>query len=510
MTGSGHRMLIKGGRVLTMDPPPGDRGRADILIENGLIRDVAPAIDHPDAEILDAADMIVMPGFVDCHRHMWQTQLRAMTADWSLFDYSSRIRSIYSSFYDPEDAYLGCYAGFLEALNAGVTTIVDHAHIMNSPDHADETVRAFQDAKIRGILCYGLFNNPKPDDPVSFDVFNPPAWRFDDALRVRRDLLAPDDGRVRFGLALTETEWFPLELTRRELDLARELGAARISAHVGLGAMSRHTRFVERLARAGLLGPDLLCVHGWSLTDRELKHLADCGASVVTTVETELQMGMGFPALSRVLAQGGRAGIGVDIVSNQSADMFTQIRLILAVQRALENEDLARRNMMPEKIRLKARDLLEAATIGGAGAAGLDNRTGSITPGKEADIIMIRSDAVNMTPTLDPVNTVVMCANVGDVDTVLVAGEPVKRGGRLLGVDWPCISSMLRQSSEKILNQGREKGFDRAETLVNEIFPLTPQAARVSRIAALLMRVPFLQPKILQAVADRVEKLGRP
>jgi len=496
-------MLIRGGRVLTMDPALGDYEQADLLIEDGSIREVSPSIRTGTSlgiETVDARNMIVMPGFVDCHRHMWQTQLRAITADWSLFDYSARIRSVYSSFYEPEDAYVGCYAGFLEAVQAGTTCIVDHAHIMNSPDHADETVRAFRESGMRGILCYGLFNNPRPEESIGISVFETPQQMLDDARRVRKKHFASDNGLVRMGLALTETEWFPTELARREIEFAREIKAKRISIHAGMAALSRHTRYIERLSRLGLMGPDLLFVHGSSLNDRDLKCIAEAGAAVVSTPETELQMGMGFPVLSRVMESGGRPSLGIDIVSNNSADMLTQIRLNLQVQRALENDRLDRKGMMPRNIRLKARDLLEIATIGGARAIGLDSEIGSLTPGKQADLIMIRADTVNMLPVNDPAAAVVMCANVGDVDTVMIGGRIRKRNGRLTDPDWPSISRKLVESRDRITEGGKRKGFSMSERMAAEIFPVTPKIARQTRFAGMFLRFPFLREPMLRMI----------
>jgi len=488
-----------------MDPETGDFEKADILIRNDEIAAIAPVIDVEDARVLDAAGMIVLPGFVDCHRHMWQTQLRGLTADFSLFDYSARIRSTYSSFYEPQDTYLGCYAGFLEAINAGTTTIIDHAHIMNSPDHSDEVVRAFKDSGIRGILCYGLFSNLGPNEDPSQAVFTTPQTKLDDARRIKKQHFSAKDGMLEMGLALTETEWFPLELTVRETQFAREIEAKKISAHAGMAALSRSTHFIDRLYRAGILGPDFLFVHGASFTARDLAMIADSGASVVSTPETELQMGMGFPVLFRALSAGVNAALGVDIVSNNSGDMFNQMRLNLQIQRALENDLLDRKGMAPKEIRLKVRDILEVGTIGGARAAGLDSMTGSLKPGKKADIIMIRTDTVNMAPVNNPVGSVVLCANASDVDTVLAGGKILKQYGKLVGVDWPKIAADLEESRLKIIQGGREKGFEKAESLLEDIFPITPKLANQSRIAGLAMRLPFLREPILGQVMKQME-----
>ena len=445
----GGRLLIRGGRVLTMDARLGDLDEADILVEGDRIAAVAARVDAGDAPSIDAAGMIVLPGFVDAHRHVWQTQLRTVATDWSLFDYFSRMRSIYSSFYEPEDAYLGNYAGALEALNAGITTIVDHCHIINSPRHADEAVRGLSDAGIRGIFCYGLFPNPT-QHPFRMEIR--PAWRFDDARRVRREHFSAAGGLLEFGIAPTEVEAMPFEDLVAEIAFARELGAQRISCHVAMGAYDRGRRVVAQLAQAGLLHDDLLFVHGSALTEEELEAVRDGGAGIAATPETELQMGMGHPVTARALERGVKIGLGVDIVSNYAGDMFAPMRLQLQAQRGWDN---ARLEAPPRAVRFKAREVLELATIGGARALGLESRVGSLAPGKQADIILIRTDAINMVPVSDPIGAVVLNANIHDVDTVLVAGRTVKRSGALVGVDWAELSERLRRSQRRIAT-----GFD--------------------------------------------------
>jgi cytosine/adenosine deaminase-related metal-dependent hydrolase len=499
-------ILIRGGTVVTMDPKLGTMGNTDVLIQGGLIKKIGTNLEAAGAEIMDAQNMIVMPGFVDCHRHMWQTQLRAITADWSLYDYSSRIRSIYSSYYDPEDAYLGNYAGFLEALNAGVTTIVDHSHIMNTPDHADEVVRSFMDSGIRGIFCYGLFGNVKPEDKVTYiSIFNP-KWHYDDARRIKKKYFNADYDRVMMGISLAESDFFEIEISRIDLNFGREIGAKRISAHVGMAALNMWTRYIERLERSHLMGEDLLFIHGSGLTKHELDICAKYKAAVINTPETELQMGMGYPVTWRVLAAGGRTGIGIDIVSNQSADMFTQIRLNMAVQRAYLNDKLYHKGMAPKVVVPTVQQLLEIATIKGAEAIGLDSKIGSITPGKEADIILLRTDTLSMFPVNNPVNSIIMSANVSDVDTVLVGGRTLKRHGQLVGVDIKSVYEKTLKSRDKIIAGGAKKGFSQGEAIMQNIFPLTGQTAFMSWMGGMMARSPSkkIQGMLFQMLIKKV------
>lgn len=445
MTTAGGRLLIRGGRLLTMDPRLGDLDPGDVLVEGGTIREVGVGLAAAGAETLDARDMIVLPGFVDTHRHVWQTQLRTEATDWSLFDYFVRMRSVYTGLYEPEDVRLGNLVGALEALAAGVTTVVDHCHILNSPAHVDAAIGGLREAGIRGVFCYGLFANPVPPS------FAPPAddaWRADDLRRTHAAHFAGgDDDLLRLGLAPAEAEAMPLDALEREIVLGREVGAHRISLHVAMGAYDRGRRLVAQLAERGLLADDLLLVHGAALGDEELDQMAAAGAAVSSTPETELQMGMGHPVAFRARERGVVASVGIDIVSNYAGDMFTQMRLLLQAERGRRNAAL---NAPPRAIGPAAREVLELATIGGAAAAGLADRVGSIAPGRQADLVLVRTDSIHMTPAPDPVGAVVLGANPSDVDTVLVSGRVMKRGGVLLGVSWPDLRDRLLASSKRI------------------------------------------------------------
>lgn len=447
------RTLIRGGRVLTMADGHGER-QLDILIEGDRIVEVAANIDAKEAQIVDASEHIVLPGFVDTHRHTWQTQLRTVAADWSLYDYLADMRMSFSSLYTPEDAQLGNYAGSLEAIAAGVTTIVDHCHILNSPEYADLALDALQTSGIRALFCYGLFPNPQH---FPFRPGPDAALLRDDARRIRRDRLASDSGRILFGTA-SEIEALPFEAAAAELQFARELGAKKISCHASMGCFDQGRRYVENFAQAGLLTDDLLIVHGASLTDHELALIRDCGAGISSTPETELQMGMGFPVAERARQAGAYSSLGIDIVSNYAGDMFTQMRLMLQATRACENLTLERQGKAPRSIRLKTRDVLRLATLGGAEALGLSDRIGTLEAGKQADLMLIRTDSLHMAPAVDAIAAVVYYANPSDVDSVFVAGRALKRDGRLLDVDMPGLIRQLQRSRERLT-----EGFKRID-----------------------------------------------
>ncbi|HEY2775111.1 MAG TPA: amidohydrolase family protein [Candidatus Binatia bacterium] len=476
-----RRTLIRGGRVLAMTP--GSRESAlDILIGGDRIEAVGASLVCEDAETIDAAGMIVLPGFVDTHRHVWQTQLRTVAADWSLFDYFTQMRLVYSAFYEPQDVWLGNHVGALEALDAGITTLVDHCHILHTPEHGDAAVQGLVESGIRSVFCYGLFESPSYREDRARAGLRA-GWRLEDARRIRRDVLSSDHGRVVMGFAPTEIDAQPYEANVAEIAFARELGARRISCHVAMGAYDSGGRIVERLGKDGLLGEDLLFVHGSALTDDELARMRDSGAAVSATPETEMQMGMGFPVAMRARQAGVRSSLGIDIVSNYSGDMFSQMRLCLQGSRAVENDGYEKCGRAPREIRIKTRDVLDLATRGGAEAAGLSSLAGTLESGKQADVILIRTDAIHMTPAIDAVAAVVLGANAGDVDTVFVAGRCVKRNGRLVGVDWPSLSDRLQESSRRIVEGMRTVPLAPIQDAAARVMP------RVGDIPSLLQKL---------------------
>jgi 5-methylthioadenosine/S-adenosylhomocysteine deaminase len=465
------RLLIQDGHVLTLDPALGDFERADLLIDDGRIAAVEPGLEAGDCEVLDAAGKIVMPGFVDTHRHTWQTALRGICADWTLQDYFRGIRLNISTELGPEDIYAGNYVGALEALDAGVTSLLDFSHCNNTPAHADEAIRGLEDAGLRAIFAYGFY-----PVPLAEPFFESHEERIEDARRVRSDRLPSDGGRIQMGIALTELGLVPLDATRREIEAARELDVL-VTAHIGSVADPAWPREIEILHSAGLLDARQVHVHCNACTDRELELIAGCGAAVSVTPETEMQMGMGFPVTGRALASGMRPSLGCDIVSLGSGDLFTQMRMALQMQRALDNDGDLRRGELPSELRLTARDALELATINGAAAMGLDSQVGSLTPGKLADVILIRTGGLNFSPLNDAVAAVVLHARAADVDAVLVGGRVLKRDGRLLEADAERAGRLAEQSRDRIVKAVEAKGGGLLLDLPDGWFDAVRQAA---------------------------------
>ncbi len=454
-----NRRLIQNACVITMDPSLGTLERADILIEGEQIRAVAPDIGAEDCEVIDGTAMIAIPGLVDTHRHICWTPFRSIEADYTMFEALANLMFITIPLMRAEDAYIGTYAGGLEALESGITTMVCHCDAINSPEHADEIIRALRETGLRGVFCYAMGGNRKIEPgrlPSMRDLMTPPEWNFEDARRVRETLLPADSGRIRFGTAISELEGFPMELSQRQIEFGRDLGAHLIGVNAGLGSLSGSGNYVKELSDAGLLGPDILIIHGNTLTDEELDLTTEANAAISSTPEIEMGNAIGFPVVGRALARGTQASLGVDVVAFSRGDLFTQMRFALQAERLRRCEELARQGLAAESNKIKAHEMLEIATIGGARAANLDAEVGSLTVGKQADVVLIRTDRLGISPVNDPVKTVVMQANAADVDTVFLAGKPVKRDGKLLNIDLPPILDRLSVSRDYLLAESSQ------------------------------------------------------
>jgi cytosine/adenosine deaminase-related metal-dependent hydrolase len=437
-------LVIRGGQVLVGDPGDGRFESADLIVTDGRIAGVGSFPEAGDAPVLDAAGTLVLPGFVDTHRHTWQTAMRGVCADWTLLDYFRGMRLQIAGALGAEDVYAGNLAGALEALESGVTTLLDYSHCINSPDHADEAVRGLRDAGVRGIFAYGMF-----PVPVSEPAFAAPADRFADARRVRERHFSAA-GPLDMGVALTELGLVPFDLTRAEVALARELDVM-VTTHTGSVTAGSRAPEVELLHGAGLLDHRQVHVHCNACTDHELDLLATAGASVSLTPETELQMGMGFPVFGRALARGMTPSLGCDIVSNNRGDLFTQMRLGLQAERARANQAALDELEMPAELALGVRDVLRFATLGGAEALGMDSEVGSIEPGKAADLMLVRADRLHMAPLNDPAAAVVLHAGPADVECVLVGGEIVKESGRLAHGRADAAVALVQSSRDRIV-----------------------------------------------------------
>jgi 5-methylthioadenosine/S-adenosylhomocysteine deaminase len=429
------RKLITGGTVLSVDPGVGDFATGDVLVEGDRIVAVGPRLDASDAEVIDASGMIVMPGFVDTHRHIWEGLLRNIGTDVPLEGRTSYISFVLHKLapaFRPEDAYLGNLVSSLGAIDAGITTLLDWSHIQGSPAHTDAVIQALEDAGIRAVFAYGFPWWGKWEE-------RQPSW----FVRAATEHFSTRDQLLTLALAAPGPEFTDFEVTRDHWKLARETGA-RITTHVGVGTYGQDGK-VQEFGRAGLLGPDTTYIHCTTLNDTEIQMIVDTGGTISLASPVEMMMGHGMPPIQKFLDRGLAPSLSVDVETNVPSDMFNQMRSVLALQRAIARAE--------GKEPVGAREVLAWATIEGARANGLDSKVGTLTPGKQADLVLLRTDRLNVTPLNDPATAVVAGMDTGNVDTVIIAGRVMKRGGRLLHVDWGAVHRMAEQARDHVIEK---------------------------------------------------------
>jgi 5-methylthioadenosine/S-adenosylhomocysteine deaminase len=201
--------------------------------------------------------------------------------------------------------------------------------------------------------------------------------------------------------------------------------------HVAMGRLAGRFGMVAQLNDMGLLRPGTTYIHSCYLSDDEWRMVADSGGYISIAAQVETQMGHGWPPVVKAYQYGLAPSLSIDVVTTVPGDMFTQMRAAFAADRARINADCWQADTPIPEHTPTARQMLEMATINGARLAGFDGRTGSLTPGKQADIVIIDATAINVAPLIDPVAAVVLSADVSNVETVLVGGVIRKRDGRL-------------------------------------------------------------------------------
>jgi 5-methylthioadenosine/S-adenosylhomocysteine deaminase len=420
------KLLLKGGTVLSVDPEVGDLRTGDVLIDDDRIAGVEAGIEA-DAEVVDCAGKIVIPGFVDSHRHTWEAAIRNCAPNATLDDYFVEVLDTFAPLYRAEDVYASNVAGSLECLNAGITTLVDWSHINNTPEHPNAAINALQETGIRAQYAYGSANTSLE----KYWFFSAEAIPGDDVRRVKDAYFSSDDGLLTMAIATRGPGFTQDQVVQSEWGLARELGIP-ITVHVAMGRMAGRFAMVEQLDRLGLLGPDTTFIHCCYFSEHEWKRVADTGGTISIAAQVELQMGHGWPPVNKSYQFGLRPSLSVDVVTTVPGDMFTQMRAAFGAERARVNAvSWEADTAVPDTI-LTADKMLEMATINGAHVAGLEERVGSLTPGKKADVVVIDATAINVTPIHDPVAAVTLCADVSNVEHVIVDGVFRKRDFTLL------------------------------------------------------------------------------
>ena len=414
-----RELLIRGATVLTIDPNVGDLATGDVHVRDGTIVAIAPRIDLTNVPIVEGGGMICMPGFVDTHWHLWTSLLRPFVrADVDALGYfpvSNRLGQLFT----PEDSYRSVMLGLAEALSAGVTTVHNWAHNIRSPEHADAELSAMRDAGIRGRLAYGPAQGMPDDQPMDLAGL----------ARTKRDW-TPGNGLLTLGICSRNIGGMSIggatrgtltiDMAKRDWGGARELGLP-ITLHTSGPSP------IRLLDEAGLLGSDVQLVHPLLTTAEERAILKARGVSYATAPvgEARRPSSAGVIQLGELLEAGVKVSLSTDHTTNYNCDPFVAMRLLFALHQ----------HRIGNKIPITVKRLVQLATLDGAVDLGIAEKTGSVTPGKRADIILIRTTDINMAPAGDPYEVIVSLAQPSNVDTVIVDGRILRQSGKFAALD---------------------------------------------------------------------------
>ncbi len=495
----GRRYVIRGGSVMSMDPQVGDFAQADVLVEGKTIRAVRPNLAAGNADVIDARGRIVMPGFIDTHHHQFETALRSFLADGLLIHdgnsgpsgnttYFEFILLTFAPVYRPQDVYINELFGGLSQLDDGVTTVHDVSQIHYSPQHSDAAVQALFDTGRRAAFGYfeGAGQGIIPS-PAGY-AYPQDAYRLHNTFFRSTDQLVTMimGGEVYIGQPTYTKAW----------SIGRDIGipiAAHILSPFGirpiLDALAAGTGGNNTITGKPLLiGSDNLFIHMTGMSDAGWKAVHDNGAQVSIAFPIEMNMRHGMPPILRMQSMSTpqnpfEPSLSVDVECTLTADFFTQMRSAMNLQRMLVNQmTLDSPNTVPGQnlpnpldwglpqsantvsgpfpywpplpsgvpAPLTTRDVLRYATINGAKALGLDGKTGSLTPGKEADIIILDATKLNVAPLNQVPGAVVSLMDRTNVETVIVAGKVRKWKGQLLGVDLDGLRQQIEASRDYI------------------------------------------------------------
>lgn len=389
---------------MSLDRRLGNLRRGDLLIEGTTVKEVGETVSARGAEVIDAADCIVMPGFVDCHRHLWETLFRNLDEPKGFDRQHDNLEA--------DDLYAATLIGLLGAAEAGITSVVDWSGLSLTGVRAEAVLQAHIDARLRSVLA--LAQDPRM------------AAGWGDLFHTLSDRARGEGSNARLAFGPPEPQAGTLDETADEWALARQLGA-----HVHTHAASGESQAaVEALGARGLLGADVTLAGCTGVDDEGLAAIGSAGANVAITPASDMAVGAGFPPLQKLIDRGIRPGLGIESERSASGDMFAQMRATISMQHArFFDLKLAGKAGLPNL--LTTRDVIRYATVDGARAAGLGSGVGSLHPGNQADLIVLRADRPNIFPVNDPIGAVVWGMDTSNVDWVFVAGRAIKRAGEL-------------------------------------------------------------------------------
>ncbi len=419
----GRPLVFRNATVLTMDDAHHVLDGADVLITGERIAAVGPALEVPGgtAEI-DASGGIVMPGMIDTHRHMWQTAMRGYGADWTLTQYFVWYYLNWGKVFRPQDIYAGNLLSAIESLEAGVTTTVDWSHGLQTTEHAEAAVDALTEVPGRFVLAYGNIQQ------------GPWEWSATPEFRefVGRRFTSGDDMLgLQMAFDVTGDPEFP---ERAAFEVARDLGMP-VTTHAGVWNVTKDDS-IRLMHENGFMTPSSIYVHAASLSPDSYHRIAATGGSASVATESEQSAGQGYPPTWRLREHGIPVSLSMDTSVWWSGDLFSAMRTTLGADRSREHLEAHGRQETVTHCRLRAEEVVDWATRGGAKALGLDSAVGSLEPGKKADVVLIKNDASPvMVPLINPYGHVAFQAQRGDVHTVLVNGRVVKYDHRLAGMD---------------------------------------------------------------------------
>src|SRR5271170_466164 len=423
------RTLFKGGAVVTMDSTVSNLATGDVLVDGDRIAAVGANLRVDDAQVIDAACSIVMPGLIDAHHHMWLGVMRRMMPDVDdLFAYIDVVAETLGVQYRPLDMYLSTKLTAVASLDAGITTIIDACHSSHSPGHTDAALDALDDAGIRALHMVGAAMDKKAS-----------------AAHLPADLerLAANwnnnGGLVRVGLfGQLNLDWWKV---------ARGLDMRILTEFIGDLA-----KLGPQFAAPGVLGPHNIFNHCTRLPQETWKLFGAAGVNVTINPRSDALFGFDDEsfAYQQAIDHGLTPAIGIDLDTAFGSDLFGEMHALFGQQRsAMRYRRFRGEAGVPAPISVEA--VLKAATVNGARAAGLESEIGTLTPGKQADIVMVRTDGVSVFPVTNAIGTIVQAVERSDVDTVMVAGRLRKRSGKLIGVDIEKLTAEVIASRDYLL-----------------------------------------------------------
>lgn len=418
------RTLITDALLLTMDDELGTVPRGDVLIDGPRIAAVGPDLERPsDAEVVDGRDRIVMPGFVDTHRHMWAAMLRGCACYGDLGTYFHDVVFTYGANFTPQDTYASVRMGLAEAIDSGITTMHAWEHNIQTPAHADAALAALEESGMRGRFSYGPSSDPEAGSSFAKGTHT---IDLDDVLRLRKERFSDADGRLHLGIACRGVDYSQPEIWQQEFAWAREHGLPITTHTMMTGHDVERVRAITVYEEHDALGPDVLLVHAIHTNEAELAYLGRTQTPVSLSILSEMRVGMGIPPIVEMIAAGVPLSLSVDtMAASDNSDFFAVLRATLLVPRGVHQDGKV---LQPDVV-------LRQGTIDGARAMGLGDVTGSLTPGKRADVIVIRADDLNLAPTNVADGQIVLAAQPRNVEHVWIDGVARKRDGALVDVD---------------------------------------------------------------------------